>query len=150
MHLQTCPITASKYIFQQRQQMYGDTGVTEVDRVTESIYSVDPGVDRHRLISISSYYIMNIHTLSFPTFGLTHSVQDFMDLRNCVDPQGQVQTTLPIRILPIRICTETVVYKNENFGPRLAISSQNLIANKNKCFIRILFSPVHPVPSTFL
>ena len=56
--------------------MYGDTGVTKVDRVTGSIYSVDPAVDRHHLISISSYHTMKIHTLSFPTFDLTRSVRD--------------------------------------------------------------------------
>ena len=67
--------------------MYGGTGVTEVHRVTGSIYSADPGVDRHHPISISSYHTMKIHTLSLPTFGLTHSVQDFVDPRNGMDPQ---------------------------------------------------------------
>jgi len=64
--------------------------VTEVDRVMGSIYSADPGIDRHHPISISSYHTMKIHTLSFPTFGLTRSVQDFVDLHNCVDPHGRV------------------------------------------------------------
>jgi len=73
-----------KYILNERRQLYGDTEVTEVDRVTGSIYLADPGVDRHHLISISSYLTMQIHTLSFPTFGLTCSFQDF------VDPHGQV------------------------------------------------------------
>jgi len=41
-----------------------------------------PGVDRHHLISISPYHTMKIHTLSFPTFGLTRSVRDFVDPRN--------------------------------------------------------------------
>jgi len=59
--------------------VYGDTGVMEVHRVMGSIYSADPGVDRHHLISISSYHTMKIHTVSFPTFGLTHSVHDFVD-----------------------------------------------------------------------
>jgi hypothetical protein len=62
------------YIFKERQRVYGDTGVTEVDRVTGSIYSADPRVDRHHLISISSYHTMKIHTLAFPNFGLTRSV----------------------------------------------------------------------------
>jgi len=74
--------------------VYGDTGVTEVDRVTGSIYSADPGVDRHHLNSISSYHTMKIHTLSFPTFGLTRSVRDFVDPRNCVDPHGWVVSYL--------------------------------------------------------
>jgi len=34
--------------------VYGDTGVTEVDRAMGSTYSGDPGVDRHHLIFISS------------------------------------------------------------------------------------------------
>jgi len=83
-----------KYIFQERGRLFGDTGVTEVDRVTGSIYSADPGVDRHHLISISSYHTMIIHTLSFPTFGLTRSVRDFVDPRNCVDPHGRVVSYL--------------------------------------------------------
>ena len=108
VYLQICLITASKCIskltwsrpqsvspnspdyglqvrIQVHLQVYGDTRVTEVDRVTESIYLAVPGVDRHwHLISISSYHSMTIHTLSFPTLVLTHSVRDFMD------PQSQV------------------------------------------------------------
>jgi len=53
VHLSTRSITASKYIVNERRQVYGDTGVTEVDRATGSTYSGDPGVDRHHLISIS-------------------------------------------------------------------------------------------------
>ena len=91
VHLQTRSITASMYIFNERRWVYRDTGVTEVHRVTGSIYSADPGVDRHHLISISSYHTMKIHTLSFPTFGLTRSVRD---PRNCVDPHGRVVSYL--------------------------------------------------------
>jgi len=83
-----------KYIIKERQRLYGDTGVTEVDRVTGSIYSADPGVDRHHLISISTYHTMKIHNLSFPTFGLTRSVRDFVDPCNCVDPHGRVVSYL--------------------------------------------------------
>ena len=61
-----------------------------MDRVTGSVYLADPGVDRHHLISIFSYHTLKIHTLSFPTFGLTGSVRDFVDPRNCVDPHGRV------------------------------------------------------------
>ena len=50
----------------------------------QSIYLGDPGVDRHHLISISSYHTMKIHTLSFPTFGRTRSVRDILDPRNWV------------------------------------------------------------------
>jgi len=73
---QTCSI---KYIFNERRRSYGDTGVTVEDKATGSIYSADPGVDRHHLISIYSYHTMKIYTLSFPTFGLTRSVRDFVD-----------------------------------------------------------------------
>ena len=75
--------------------MYGDTGVTEVERVTGSIYSADPGVDRHDLISILSYHTMKIHTLSFPAFGLT---RDIMDPRNCVASStlGSIISSHPI------------------------------------------------------
>jgi len=90
VNLQTRSITASKYIFNERWQLYGDTGVTEVDRVKGSIYSADPGVDRHHLISISSCHKIKIHTLSFPTFGLTHTVRDFVVPHNCMDPQRRV------------------------------------------------------------
>jgi len=67
VHLQTRLITASKYIFKDRWQLYRDTAVTEVARLTGTTYSADPGVDRHHLISISSYHTMEIHTVSFPT-----------------------------------------------------------------------------------
>jgi len=83
-----------KCIFKEQLRLYGDTGVTDVDRVTGSIYSADHGVDRHHLISISSYHTMKIYTLSFPTFGPTRSVQDFLDPRNCVDPHSRVVSYL--------------------------------------------------------
>jgi len=83
-----------KYIFKERRRLYGDTGVTEVDRVTGSIYSADSGEDRHHLISIFSHHTMKIHTLSFPTFGLTRSVWDLVYPRNCVDPHGRVVSYL--------------------------------------------------------
>jgi len=82
------------YIFKERQRLYGDTGVMEVVTVTGSIYSADPGVDRHHLISISSHHTMTIHSLSFPTCGLSCSVRDFVDPHNCVDPHGQAVSYL--------------------------------------------------------
>ena len=63
-------------------------------------YSADPRVDKHHLISISSYHTMKIQTLSFPTFGLTCSVQDSMEPCSCMDPQRQVVSYLPTRFLP--------------------------------------------------
>ena len=93
-YLQTHSITASNYIFKDRRWVYGDTGVTEVDRVTGSIYSADLGVHRHHLISISSYHTIKIHTLSFPTFSLTCSFRDYMDPHNWMDPQRRVVSSL--------------------------------------------------------
>jgi len=93
VHLQTCTVTACKYVFKEWRRVYGNTGVTEAERVTGSIYSADPGVDRHHLISILSSHIMKIHTLSFPTFGLTLSVSDV------VDPQRQVVSCLLTQFL---------------------------------------------------
>jgi len=89
VHVIIRSITASEYISNARQHLYGNAGVTEVDRVTGSIYSADPGADRHHLISISSYHPMKIHTLSFPTFVLNRSVRD-VDSRNWVDRQLRV------------------------------------------------------------
>jgi hypothetical protein len=74
-------------------------GVEEVDKVPGSIYSADPRVDRHHLISISSYHTINTCTVSFPTFVLTNSVQDFMDLCNCVDTQCRVVSYVLTRFL---------------------------------------------------
>ena len=99
MLLKTCSITASKYICQELLRVDGDTVVTEVDRVTGSIYLADPRVDRHHLISISSYHTTKIHTLCFPTFGLTCSVRDFMDPPKCLDPQCRVVSNLLTRFL---------------------------------------------------
>ena len=84
---------ASKYILTERRQVYGDTAVTEVARVTGSVYSADPRVDRHHLIPISSYHPMKIHTLSFPTSCLTHCFRDF------VDPQRWVVSYLLTRLV---------------------------------------------------
>jgi len=63
--------------------VYGDTAVMKVQRVTGSVYSADSAVDRHHLISILSYQTMKIHYLS-QLFGLTRSVRDIVDPRNCV------------------------------------------------------------------
>jgi len=98
-HAWSCPSSTSLRsdgMFMEMQR-----GVTEVDRVMGIIYSADPGVDRRHLISISSYHKMKIHTLCFPTFGLTHSIEDLMDPRNCVDNQHRVVSYLLIRILRI-------------------------------------------------
>ena len=71
--------------------MYGDTGVMEVERVTGSIYSADPGVDRH-VISVLSYHTMKIHYLS-QLFGLSRSD------RNILDPCNYVGSSTPGSII---------------------------------------------------
>jgi len=75
-YLHTGSITDSKYICMEWWLVYWDSGETEVDRETGSTYLADPGVDRHHLISILSCHTMKIHTLSLPSFGLTHSVRE--------------------------------------------------------------------------
>ena len=75
----------------ERRRLYRDVVVTEVDRVTGSIYSADPGADRHHLISIASYHTTKVHTLSFPTFGLSRSVRD---PRKCLDFHCRVASYL--------------------------------------------------------
>jgi hypothetical protein len=67
VHLQTRLITATKYIFHKRLGLYGEAGVNDVDRGMGSIFSADPRVDRHHLVSISSYHIKKIHYI-IPNF----------------------------------------------------------------------------------
>jgi len=100
VHPQTHSITASMYIIKEWRRVNWVSGVKEVDRVTGSTYSADPGVYRHHLISISCYHTMRMHTLCFPTFGLTRSVRDFVDPGNCVDPQRQLVSYLLTQVLP--------------------------------------------------
>jgi len=82
-------------MIKERCWVYRNWAVTEVEWATRSIYSGDPGVDRHHLIFIASCHTMNIHTLSFPTFGLPRSFfPDCIDSRNCVDPHSRVVSYL--------------------------------------------------------
>jgi len=101
VHFHTHPITASKYIIKERRRLYEDTGVMEVARVMGSIYSADPGVDTHHLISISSYHTMNIHTLSFPTFALTQcpKFRRFVQLRGSSTPGSIISSHLIVTLL---------------------------------------------------
>jgi len=94
LHHKTRSIMASKIIVKKQWWVYRDTGVTEVECATQSIYSGDPGVDRQHPIFISSCHTTKIHTLSFPTFGLTRTFQDFMD------PHGQYHIFSPFSHAP--------------------------------------------------
>jgi len=67
---------------------YGESRVTEIDSVRGSIYSGDPGVDSHHLIS--SYHTTKILTISFPTICLSRSSRDFVDLPTFMGPHGRV------------------------------------------------------------
>jgi len=99
VHLQTSSIIASKYIIKERRQVYWDTGVTEVDRVSGSIYSADARVGWHHLISISSCN-ENSHSI-FPNFwSHSHCTRYFVEPHNRMDPQCWVVLYLLTRILP--------------------------------------------------
>jgi len=69
-----------------------------------NLYSGDPEVDSHHHIFITSCNTTKIHTLLFPTVGLTRSLRDFVDRRNCMDPHGRVVSyLLTFRHSPSRI-----------------------------------------------
>jgi len=106
--LQTRLIRASKYILKERRRLSGDTGVTEVARVTGSIYSADPRVDSHHLISIWSYHIMKLHTLSFPTSGVTHSVSRYTQFRGSSMPGSIISS----HAIPMLVEQEPLILKN--------------------------------------
>jgi hypothetical protein len=93
---------ASNYIIQEQLGVNVDTVVMEVDRVLGSIYLPDSGVHRHHLICISSYHIINIHTLSFWTIDPTHSLQNLVDPHNRMDPQCWVASYL------LTLCVHTL------------------------------------------
>jgi len=114
VHLQTRWITTSKYIVKKQWWVYGDTGVMEVEWATWSIYLGNPGVDRHYLLLISCCHTMKIHTLSFPTFGLTRSFRDFMDPCNCMDPHGRV--VLKFLTISLRCSSQTSFFSWIPFG----------------------------------
>jgi len=76
----------------------------EVESATQSICWGDPGVDRQHLIFISSCHITKIHTLSFPTFGLTRSVHGCTPLRGS-SPPGRIIST-PFLATPLKFNAE--------------------------------------------
>jgi len=61
-----------------------------------------PRSDRHHLISIFSSHTIQFHTLFFPNCGLTRSVRDFVDPRNCIDPHSRGVSYLVIATVPDR------------------------------------------------
>jgi len=60
--------------------------------------SISPSARRFA-VSSRSVGLYAIHTQSFPSFNLTRSFYDFVDLRNCVDPRGRVVSYLLTLIL---------------------------------------------------
>jgi len=56
-------------------------------------HSISPS-DRRFIVSSRSVGLYEIHTLSFPSFDLTRTFYDFLDLRNCVYPCGRVVSYL--------------------------------------------------------
>ena len=83
--------------------MYGHTGVTEVESPTRSIHLGDPGVDRQHLIFISSCHTTTIHTLSFPTFGLTRSFRRSPQLRGSSQPGSIISSHLLPTLLELNV-----------------------------------------------
>jgi hypothetical protein len=72
---------------------YGDTGITEMDSVIESIYSGDPWVDRHHqnthsffASSWSHAQLPRIHSSAQFVWFLTHSCQAFIGSQNLCRP----------------------------------------------------------------
>jgi len=105
VYLETCMIIASNCISKlvrlppPSTSSRSDGGCTEIQLLWRwiqwrEVYSADPVVDRHHLISISSYHSVKLHTPSFPTFGLTCSVRDVVDPCNCMDSQRWVVSCL--------------------------------------------------------
>jgi hypothetical protein len=86
VHRQTHSITACKFIFQARLPEYRDTGSTQLDWATGTIYPAASGVDKHHLIFNYSHNTIKIHPLSVRTYGLTCSFQNIADAPNGVDP----------------------------------------------------------------
>jgi len=68
------------------KRAYWGKAVMETDWAMGSICLGDPGVDSHHLIL--SYN--KLHTLSFPAFARTGSIQDFIDPCDCMDAHGRV------------------------------------------------------------
>jgi hypothetical protein len=91
-------ITTSEYIYKHHWRVYGNSGLMKVDRVMGSIYSADPGIDRHHLISISFHHTWKLHTLSCTTLGLTRTV-GVLDPCNCVEHQRGVVSYRATRFL---------------------------------------------------
>jgi len=94
VHLQTRSITASKYIFKEWWRVYGDTGVTDLECVTGSIYSADPRVVRHHLIiqwKYTLYVSQLLFSLALCAISWIHA--------NAWDPQRRVVSYLLTRFL---------------------------------------------------
>jgi len=111
VHVQTCSITASKCIFKERRWVYRYTQITVVEPVTASLYLPHSAVDRHHLISISSYHTMKIYTLFFPTFGITCSVRNIIDPRNCMGSSMQ-SSIISSHLIPTLLDLELLVLMN--------------------------------------
>ena len=56
--------------------------------------------------------LYEIHTVSFPSFDLTRSFQDFVDPRNCVNPRGRVIS----KLLTLIICSSSQVDSSSRHG----------------------------------
>jgi len=122
VHLQTRSITASKHIVEERQWVYGDTWVTEVEWATRVIYLGDPRVDILHLIFISSCHTMKRHTVSFPTFGLTRPFRGSTQLCRFSWPGSIISSHLLPTLLELNV-----------EGPQEEIFAASSIALQSQC-----------------
>jgi len=82
----------------QSRQRHPSGGLLRAWRQYPASRCISPS-NRRFAVSSCSVGLYEMHTLSFPSFDLTHAFNDFMDLRNCVDPCGQVVSDLLTLIL---------------------------------------------------
>jgi len=82
----------------QSRQRHPGGGLLRARRQYNTSRSILPS-DRRFAVSSCSVGLYEIHTLSFSSFDLTRSFYDLVDLRNYVDPRGQVVSYLLTLIL---------------------------------------------------
>ena len=82
----------------QSRQRHPGGGLLRAQRRYHVPRCISPS-DRRFAVSSRSVGLYARHTLSFPSFDLTHTFYDFLDLRNCVDPRGRVVSYLLTLIL---------------------------------------------------
>jgi len=82
----------------QCRQRHPGGGLHRALRQYHSLRCISP-FDRRFAVSSRFVGLYEIHTVSFPSFELTRSFYDFVNLRHCVDPRGRVVSYLHTFIL---------------------------------------------------